>query len=407
LGSIIRQAKSRKGAVEYLKKTIREIIAVLFWLYVLVKLFIFDVDVFLIDKFLPKYIWLVYYKFYILLATIAVLLLITRKKYILKWLFYILFYPLVLCWKIFLFAFTKPNWIFAFALINSGISLFKSLKYYIITLVIYIGSLFIIFKHSNEGLIWLAISAILLFLIITYIRRFVLIFKPSSIFQAYIKVIPGIQKHGATLFTLDNDIRNLPVEKMDQYQLEEWTNKLQVSVLFNRAYLFLAKKLKDYQNSGLDSAAQALKILLLTLLTIFSFTAINYGLYKIDVSFFAYSNKPIFFTFLYYSFNTLLFNSIKDIVPTMQLSQAISMVESFFAFILITIFVSLLFSSKSQRHTEELNEIIGGLEKQGSGMEGFIRDEYSINSIDDAIEKLEKSKSGLIKIIYKLSDFVE
>ena len=76
-----------------------------------------------------------------------------------------------------------------------------------------------------------------------------------------------------------------------------------------------------------------------------------------------------FFTFFYYSFNNLLFNSIQEIVAVMPMSQMISMIESMFALILVAIFISLILSVKSQRLTDELNQAINNLEKQGGKMD--------------------------------------
>ena len=180
-----------------------------------------------------------------------------------------------------------------------------------------------------------------------------------------------------------------------------------MSVLFNRVCLFAARKLRDYQNSGLNIVSYVLTILMLIVLTIFSFAAINYGLFKIDANLFGYSVAPTFFTFFYYSFNNLLFNSIREIAPTMPISQTASMIESFFALFLVVIFVSLLLSVRSQRHAEELNEVIKGIEGQGKDMEGFIKDEYKINSIDDAMAELEKLKAGMAKFIYKITESIQ
>lgn len=182
---------------------------------------------------------------------------------------------------------------------------------------------------------------------------------------------------------------------------------LQTSVLFNRVCLFAAKKLRDYQNSGLNVVSYVLTILLLVALTIFSFAAINFGLYKIDPGMFAVAGIPNFFTFFYYSFNNLLFNSIQEITPVTPISQSVSMIESFFALFLVAIFISLLLSVRSQRHADELNEVIKGIEEQGTDMEGFIKDEYRINSIEDAMAELDKLKAGTAKLLYKITESIK
>ena len=82
------------------------------------------------------------------------------------------------------------------------------------------------------------------------------------------------------------------------------------------------------------------------------------------------------------------------------------MIESFFALFLIVIFIALLISVKSQKYSEELNTAIKGIKAQGKEIENFIRDEYKINSIEDAMIELEKLKAGLTKFLYKITDSI-
>jgi len=399
--------KQDKGPAGYFINAIKEALAILFWVYVLVKLFAFDIDIFLMSKFLPEYAWLLNLKFFILVFGIALVWLVTKNKHILSWSLYVFFYPVIIfLWKIPFFILKQKSWILAFAFVNSIISFFQSAKYNFITSAFFLASLAIIFNFSNEKLLWSATVIILALLLLTYVHKFILVFKPSSVFQFHIKIFSSIRKHFASSFELDESIRDLPVVNLDQKQMEKWTTNLQMSVLFNRVCLFAVKKLRDYQNSGLNVVSYVLTILMLIVLTIFSFAVINYGLFKIDSGLFGYSIAPNFFTFFYYSFNNLLFNSIKEITPILPISQTVSMLESFFALFLVVIFVSLLLSVRSQRHTEELNEVIEGIKGQGKEMEGFIKDEYKINSIDDAMTELEKLKAGMTKFIYKITESI-
>lgn len=402
------QPKQEKGLFSYFINAIRETLAILFWTYILIKLFVFDIDVFLMNKFLPEHIWLLNLKFFILTGGIALIWLVTKNKYILSWSLYVFFYPaIIFFWKIPYFIFKLRSWVFAFAFINAIISFFKSIKYNFITFALFLVSLSIIFNFSNEKLLWSASTIILVILLITYIYRLFLVLKPSSIFQVYTKIFSELRKNAVRSWTLDESIKNLPVESLNQEQLETWIENLQMSVLFNRVCLFMAKKLRNYQNSGLNVISYVLTILFLIALTVFSFAVINYGLFKIDSGLFSYSTTPSFYTFFYYSFNNLLFNSIREITPILFISQTISMIEYFLALFLIVIFVSLLFSVKSQRHTEELNDLIKEITDQGKYMESFIKDEYKINSISDAIVELKNLKASMIKLIYIITESIQ
>ena len=402
------EPKKEKGPVSHFLAVVREIIAASFWIYVLTKLFIFDIDISLAEKFSPNYVWLLNFKFFILIGTLAAIWWVTKSKYILLWSLYIFFYPaIVLLWKIPFYVFKQKSWILAFALINAAISFFTSLKYNFITAAFFLVSLAIIIGFSNEKLLWLSILSQLVILLIIYVHRFILVFKPSSIFQVHIKFFSGVRKHGSPAFALDTTIKNLPITSLDQKQLEKWTSNLQTSVLFNRICLFTAKKLRDYQNSDLNVVSYVLTILLLIVLTILSFAAINFGLYKINNDLFALSTKPTSFAFFYYCFNNLLHNSIHEIAPVMPVSQTALMIESFFGFFLVVIFVSLLLTIRSKRHAEELNKAIADIEEQGAGMESFIRDEYMMNSVEEALAELEKLKAEMVTFLYKITESIK
>lgn len=400
--------KSNGGLINKSLTVFREFIAAVFWAYTIIKLFIFDIDVWIIDRYLPNYSWIISFKFIILISIIAMILLITKNKHVLYWTLYILFYPIIIFfWKIPSFVLKQKSWLLAFALINTIISFFKSIKYNFITFALFLASFVAVFSFYNEKILWVAISTLLITLSVIYVRRFILVFRSSSIYQIYIRVVSATKNYGSkqtTLFALDENIKNVPVESLDQKQLEKWTTNLQTSVLFNRVCLFISKKLRDYQNSRINVASYVLTILVLIILTTFSFATINFGLFKINSEFFSYSTTPSFFTFFYYSFNNFVFNSIKEILPLAPIAQIVFMIEIFFALVVGAILISLFLSTRNQKHTEELNEVIEGIERQGAEMEGFIKDEYKIRNIEDAMVELEKLKAGLTKFIYKITE---
>jgi hypothetical protein len=80
------------------------------------------------------------------------------------------------------------------------------------------------------------------------------------------------------------------------------------------------------------------------------------------------------------------------------------MIQSLFSFSLVAILVTLFFSLRNQRYTEELNEVISGMETEGHEMERFIIDEYRLGSIEEAMAELQNAKASFAKFIYKISE---
>jgi len=397
-----------RGAFTFFKNFAREILAITFWIYVVVKLFIFDIDLFLVNIVIPQYAWVLDFKFFILISIITIAWAATKNKNLVLWFLYITFYPIViLFWRIPYILFKQKSWLLAFASINAAISFLSGIKYTFIMGTCFLVPMALIYSFSDAKVLWPSISAMFIVLIVTYIHRFISVFRPSAAFEVHKNIFSGVRKHGAKAFSIDDDIRALPVQSLTEKQLERWTTNLQSAVLFNRVCLFAARKLEEFQTSGINVVSSVVMVLLLTIFTVVAFAGIHYGLYKIDAGFFRMSVPGDLFIFFYYSFNNLVFNSIGEVVPISPVSQSAAMIESFCALFLVVIFTSVLLSVRSQRYGEELKGLIGQIEREGKWMEGFIRDEYKVKGVGEAIEQLERLKAGLIKLIYQLSKGIE
>ena len=281
---------------------VRETLAILIWVYAITKIFIFDIDIFLIDRIFPNYTWVINYKFLFLIGILSIIWLMTKNRNIILWSLFIIFYPVIFVfWKIPFFLFRKRSWNFVFALIDSIISFFKSLKISFITTSFFLISTFVILGTSNNILLWLSIAILTVILLLVYIQRIVLVVKRSEIYQIYSSFFNFYGKYVREnpVVKDDENIINSAIESMDDDQIDKWISNVQQLVLANRFCVFVAKKLKDYQSSGFTIVSSIFSLLLLVLYTVFTFAIINFGLFKIDQSFYTFSYPPSFFNFFY------------------------------------------------------------------------------------------------------------
>ena len=388
-------------------KGIREILAIIFWLMLLTKLFVIDFDVIILDNIAPNYTWLLNYKFFFIIIVISFSLAIFRNKQILFWSLYIFFYPFViLIWKIPSFLYKQKNWNFIFAFFNAFISFFKSFKYLFIQSTLFLIALALILNTSNKIAISIGIILLFILTILAYANRIISIFKPANIFQSYKKFFIAIRKHFSALFSIDDEMKGLKIEQYGEKQREKWSTNLQYSMIFNRMCLFSSKKLRNYQRSGYNVAFYAISVIMLIFFTIITFAGINYGVYKISFSQFKFSGTPDFFLFIYYSFSHYLNNSIQELIPITSLSQSLLMIESIFSIMLLIILVSLLFNYKNQKNVEEISNAIKDIEQEGKSMEVFIRDEYRLN-IDDALKEINRLKLNLANFLLWLTNNIK
>jgi len=384
-----------------------QIIAPLIWVYTFSKLFVFDIDTYLFGKYLPQFAHLLAYKFLFVIGILAILIAITGNKYLVAGITYIIFYPFIIVfWKIPFFIYKKRSWEMAFSFINTLISFFQDFKFNFISVSVFIISVAACLFSSNKYVLYVGCIGILAIIATSYIRRFSLVFQPSRVFVAYKKFFPGVRKVLASSFVLDQDIKGIPLELLTDNQKQTWISNLQISVLHNRLCLFIARKLSLYQKSKFNLLSYIFSLFRLMFATIIGFSGIFYALYKINPLNFSPSGAHSYFDFFYYSFTNLLHGS-SIINASLMASQTAYMLEVLFEVLLFTLLVSLFLSVRNEKYEEELAKVVSDLEVQGSDMEGFIKNEYSIESIAEALEVLRDAKAGLLGIILGITKTIE
>lgn len=396
--------KEERNAGDYLRNYVLEALAIFFWLYAITKIFIFDIDAWAVGSFFPDYLWVLNFKLILVLAIASLTWLWVGTRDIVVWFLYITFYPLVLlAIRLPIFIVKQKSWLLAFATLNAFASFFKNLKYSLIFATLFLASFAVtIFAQTGYSLP-VAAGALIALVLITYAKAFVTAFKPSVVFQIYSKFFKGVRKLGHSSFSLDVEIRDLPVESMEPKQLEKWNTSLQMSVLFNRFCLFSAMRLRDYQKSDWRIIPSIFGLLHLIAFTVVTFSGVYYALFKWDPALFGFTQTPTFFTFLYFSFNNLIFSSTPELSPAMLLSQGTYMLQASLSFFAVVILATLYISHRAQRSSSELDDVVADIEAEADSMESFIQTEYKMPSITVAMEHLREAKSGLVQFIYWLS----
>jgi len=410
----IQKTNETKNSAHGFVVVIREIVAMLFWGYVITKVFILDIDLILVEKLSPNYLWLIQYKFFILLGLLAIILLVTKNKQLILWSLFIIFYPLLLIfWRIPVLLFRRKSWSFLLALIDSIVPFLKSFRFTFIALALFLISVVVILTVSNPIPLWISMTVMLTFHFWVFLQKFLSVLKPSGADQVYIKIFSFFGElvkfkpvPAAPTAVLSDKELELTLEDMDEKQIQKWTTGVLWLALFNRVCLFVAKKIKSYLDSRFNIISSVFGILILVLFTVLSFSLLNFGLFKINPNYFSFQAEPTIFNFFYYSFNIFLFNPIQEIIAKAPIAQIANMVEYLFAIFLIAIFVSLVFSFRSQRETEELNNLIAFLTEEGTKAEGVLKDKYRLNTVEEAMEALQKLNSIFAEWLFKITNTI-
>lgn len=378
---------------------------VVVWIYVFVKLFVFDADRHLFILFGNDLMWILENKFVILLSLLAVVVLWKGVKWTLKWSAYFALFPFIaMFWELPIFLFRRKQWVTVFAFVSVSVTFIKSLKYRIAISAAFMVSITLAVTANIDALLWVGAFGLFFVLIVCYARRFWSIIRPSDLYRDFISIPGTLRERQLDADVLDGTAILTPVEALDADQLKRRISTLTDAVVYNRMCLFVARKLRDYQHSGVSVSLSVLAILFLAFLTVLSFSGINYALYKLDPTSFKITESASFFDFFYYSFNGLVFNHVAELTPATRASQSAWMLQLSFVIFLTFFLVTLAFSVLLQRRADELNSVIQSLETEGTEMEEFIRSRYQIGSMEDAISELREAKSTLLKLIFFLTE---
>jgi hypothetical protein len=395
--------KAQRTIGDHLRNYVVELISICLWVYALLAILIYSPDRLLLGFVSAELSWIVNLKFVLIIVLVAAIWLWIGTRDIIFWFFYVVFYPLVLLFRFSYFVFKQDSWLLAFAIFNAIGSFFQNLKYRIIFSAIFFPAFLVALFATQRYYLLAALGVLTGLIVLTYFRAFVMALKPTVVFQIYSKFFKGIRKIAHTSFVLEAAIKTTPLELLDERQLAARTTNLQSSVLFNRACLFAAKKLRNYQKSEWKIVPAIFGLLSLVIFTVVGFSAIYLGMFKMFPAQFQTSVPISYFSFLYFSFNNFHFGSTPGIVSTGVVAQSFEILQGLVSFILVVIFATLLISHRAQKTSSELDEVIGKTEEEAASMEAFIQAEYGVPDIETAVEQLVKAKAGFVQAILWLT----
>lgn len=399
--------KKEKKKDSTFKIYFRESLGFLFWTYLFIKIFVFDIDILVVSKLLPSLKWILDYKFFAIIGVIAIYWVIAGNKEILKTISVIIFYPFIIVfWRIPVIFFKKKSWIGVFASIGITTSIFRNIKINFLLFTAVSISLLLIYISLSTFLLYLSSIILLFYLIFHFFRKIKYSFKPSHIFSMQSDTIINFWKKHQDKFGLSNELKNVEYKSMDSNVLQKWSNSLQMVVIFNRICYFLTSKLRDYQKSRFNVGIYLLSLILTVIITIIVFGFVNFAINKVDSQSFSSIPRGNLLFFVYYSFNTLFTNSINDFYPVSDIARFISSLEILFAFLILVILFFLFTTILRDKHNEEIDTAILALKKQGQELESYLTTEYKMD-IDSAIKTIEEIKGGMIKIIYFFTKYIK
>jgi hypothetical protein len=377
------------------------------WLYLIVQLFIFDIDARLASWMGPGLLSIFQYKLMLLAVVVLVAMAVLRNLAPIFALAYVAIYPFVfLFWKFPKFVWMQHNWLLGFAILNALSAFFRSLRRSVVCAAIFLLSATLILAIDYSYVLYGASGAIFVVTAQAYVFAFIKALNPAAAFEAYTKDLPLLTTDG-WVKAETSEMRALPEDAMTKEQLTTRNEEMQSVLLYNRACLLISKKLRGYRDSGANIASYLISFATLLVFTILSFALINDALYKTDHTLYRFtSGSDSLATFFNYSAGSLIYLT-HGLVPSAPLSQGVHFVELVFGILLITLLVTTIFFLRSRKYLAQLEEVIVILKQLGEAAGEQILREYHQPSIEVATEALAKSEKTMPGLVRHLTKEIE
>lgn len=384
-------------------RAVRHTLGLLFWTYVLLKLFVVDIDTLLVSRFFPQAGWLVEYRSVIILGFAAVLAVVTWNPKLLGWVLYVLFYPFIFgFWHVPAWLIRHRAWVLSVALVAAMISALRSMRFVLIVTGTFAVGTLCIAAASRD---WLLVSGCLMLmccLVSLYTRTISSAFKSSlDIFssQRLDKIWPIVSKG----IRLNEELRGLDPSAMTEQQRNQWISNLQISILYGRACYFVADKLHTLRQGQITAAIAAAKVAALFFAAVAVFWLMSLGLYRLDHSQYVTSAAVRAFDFLWYSFQATFHNSVQELVPVGLPARSLFILQEVTtALILFVIVAFFLTEVQAARNADQMDAMVDKIRDHARTSEAFVSDQFGL-TLGKAIDELVRLRANLIGLIFQLS----
>jgi hypothetical protein len=395
-------AQDKKDSSRRLRRHLRilDILGVAFWLYVVLKLFVYDVDRQLLSAVGVE--GLANYRLFFFLAVLVMIVVLTKRKVVaLLYLGYVLFFPIVvLLWKVPRLIYRTRSWLVALAAVNVVTAVFRDFKFNVVTKSLALLALLCIFVADTAFILVPASITLVVLLLITLYRSISAALSGSRFIDLQKSALKKLE--GATFVEqfvqVPENLRNDEIEKFDKEQMDEFIGKLSNGLLAVRVTYFWAYQLERYRQSQAPTFFAFLTYVWLFFISVVTVWALNLALLQIDAEQFNFAIYPSNLQVLYYSFVSFALNGIPAMEPVGDVAIAIKIMAGVMGLLLFGALLTNLFLVARKRHDEDLATTIEGVKGRARVMEAEFGQEFEIPP-EDAVEWLREIGSGAIRLL--------
>src|SRR6266516_778027 len=390
-------SNSKSKSLSRLGRLARELVAATVWLLAFIKLFVFDIDIILVDHFAPQLHRFLQYRLFIIISGVALSWIILGNRRFRIFVAYVLFYPLILVlWRLPKLAF--KNWATAVVFAPALESLITTFKWRFIASSLTMLAALTIVISSQPYILIAAMIILLAYLVAHYMFRFSMAFRSTTFFANLGGTIRTIWEGLLSNFrkTEMQDLAKLdPIS--DEVRKKRAAN-LQMVLVYTIVLRSFARKLQGVFSSRKTDLYFLGALLYSFVLTLVLFAFEYFALYKAQRSSFPSTGIISFWTFLLFSFNVIIHAGFASLTPASRVAILFANLELLAGIVIFVIFVFVLLTSNRERYRQDLKVAIDKLEEGVQQIAGFIQDEFKLTVLEAEATILE-SNPGFSQVI--------
>ena len=353
------------------------------WVFIVVKVIVFDIDVYVFEKYFPSLRWTLNYRFFALLVLISVVLIGIRKKSFRRFFAYVISYPLILlCWRIPKLFF--HNWALTIAFAPALYDLLRSFRSRFAVMTGAALSAICILISSTFYLLIPSMVLLGVYLIMHLYRSLRKAYR-SSIFEGLGDLVKKLR------VALEGGQYGLWKKEKYDTGTKEYEQQCLTFYLLNSGVEIVGEKLLKVAKSRKPDLYLMISWLATVLLTSLIYALEYWSLYKIDALSFTANHTLSFWSFWGFSFGKLTPSSISAIAPVSVAATVLSYSELFCALIILVILVFSVLTAAREKYREDIADFISEVGSLGRHLQEQFFQLYAVAVADVEIVLLSSN----------------
>lgn len=374
-------------------RVLRGVAASIIWLYVIIKLFVYDIDVYLFDRFFPGYRFLLGYKFFAIVLLFLMSWQIFGLLRVSNFLGYVVALPgKWLLWKIPVALYSKRGSLSLVLYLNSVISAFRRSKVIIFQITIALLALFLIIFFNNALVLYSVITVLTIQLVLHYISRISLISNPLSY-----------------IFITSEEVEKFLTAKPDKPEIDETAADIssKISVLIGSIYTLRVLKdgIRHFTKKSIYSFYVIAFVFTTYILVVFDLSLMNIALNKIDPTQYSIKNASVV-SWAIYSAKSLVFNDSTEIAYVGDQSRFLFFASGIFGVLVMVLLFGIISGIVTERNKEGLESYIVKIDGYDKTLTMQAITKYNLD-VDDIAKRIEEFKGQFDDSVDKLENLIK